>query len=103
MQHCMELEQQVQQSITHSQQLIQAVLREVFEKKEKRGIAEVLQTIYLKGCVMCVRNEFTSIPHPIPHQPPVKFYPVCFSGVSGYDVRPGIFFPHPVLKCFLYF
>jgi type I restriction enzyme S subunit len=36
MQHCNELEQQVQQSITHSQQLMQAVLREVFEGKEKK-------------------------------------------------------------------
>ena len=35
MQHCHELEQQVQQSTTHAQQLMQAVLREVFEKKEE--------------------------------------------------------------------
>ncbi len=35
MQHCNELEQQVQQSITHAQHLMQAVLREVFEKKKE--------------------------------------------------------------------
>jgi hypothetical protein len=34
MQHCNKLEQQVQQSISHGQQLMLAVLREVFEKKE---------------------------------------------------------------------
>jgi type I restriction enzyme S subunit len=36
MQHCNELEQQVQQSISYAQQLMQAVLREVFEGKEKK-------------------------------------------------------------------
>jgi type I restriction enzyme S subunit len=36
MQHCNELEQQVQQSISYAQQLMQAVLREVFEGKGKK-------------------------------------------------------------------
>ena len=38
MQHCNELEQQVQQSITHAQQLMQAVLREVFEGKTSKPL-----------------------------------------------------------------
>lgn len=40
MQHCNELEQQVQQSITHAQQLMQAVLREVFESRKEYKINE---------------------------------------------------------------
>lgn len=40
MQHCDELEQQVHQSITYAQQLMQAVLGEVFEKKEKKHEAQ---------------------------------------------------------------
>jgi type I restriction enzyme S subunit len=42
MQHCNELEQQVQQSITHARQLMQAVLREVFEGKKEYKINEVV-------------------------------------------------------------
>ena len=36
MQQCNELEQQVQQSRTHAAQLMQAVLREVFEGKQEK-------------------------------------------------------------------
>jgi type I restriction enzyme S subunit len=40
MQHCNELEQQSQQSKTHAQQLMQAVLRDVFEGKKEQKIIE---------------------------------------------------------------